>query len=100
MRKNLASDAYEAYGDNRGWKTYDDKPMPQWEELPKEIQTAWEVAESKIFEALVSSLKLDEREMNIIHFSQNYKNSFSNAGVAGHNQILITAKLANALGIE
>jgi hypothetical protein len=41
---SLAQIAYEAYGENRNWKTYDDKPMPKWEDLKPEIQDAWAAA--------------------------------------------------------
>ena len=40
----LAKSSYEAYGDNRNWKTHDDKPMPQWDELSETIREAWRVA--------------------------------------------------------
>ena len=33
--------AYKAYGEHRKWLTYDGKPMPQWEDLKPEIQSAW-----------------------------------------------------------
>lgn len=37
----LAEAAYNAYGDNRRWKNFEDKPMPRWDELPEYIQIAW-----------------------------------------------------------
>lgn len=48
--------AYEAYGENRNWKTYDNKPMPKWEELKPEIQEAWEVAARTVITAYDKAL--------------------------------------------
>jgi hypothetical protein len=39
--ERLAQLGYDAYGRNRQWRTWDDKPMPQWSELTKIIQEAW-----------------------------------------------------------
>jgi hypothetical protein len=36
---------YTLYGNFRDWKTYDDKPMPKWGELPDDIQAAWRSTE-------------------------------------------------------
>ena len=36
--------AYEAYGTSTKWRTYNDKPMPKWEELTERIQVAWRAA--------------------------------------------------------
>lgn len=36
--------AYEAYGQNRGWQSWDGKPMPTWTDLRPDIQIAWQVA--------------------------------------------------------
>ena len=36
--------AYMAYAKFTGGKTYDDKQMPQWQDLPKRIQDAWRAA--------------------------------------------------------
>lgn len=40
----LARAAYQAYGDERGWKTWDDRDMPEWLDLTQEIQLAWSAA--------------------------------------------------------
>jgi len=44
---------YEAYGETAGWKTFDGRPMPSWDELGasdtgKETQRRWEVAAKAI----------------------------------------------------
>lgn len=51
---SLGKIAYEAYSENRNWKTYDDKPMPKWDELRPEIQAAWEAAADKVAELVMS----------------------------------------------
>jgi hypothetical protein len=48
----LAQTGYDAYGKFREWKTYDGKPMLQWDELPLEIKMAWIAAAVAIVESL------------------------------------------------
>lgn len=45
----LAKMGYEAYGSYTNFKTYDDKPMPKWDDLPLRIKNAW-VAVWSIYE--------------------------------------------------
>lgn len=40
----LAILGYQAYGDSAGWKNYQDKPMPTWDELPEAIKGHWRTA--------------------------------------------------------
>lgn len=37
----IAKGAYNAYGGAAGWKNYQDNPMPDWEDLPDNIQEYW-----------------------------------------------------------
>lgn len=37
----FAQSAYAAYGAATGHRTYDDRPMPAWEDLGEQIQAAW-----------------------------------------------------------
>lgn len=37
----LAETAYAAYGASTGHRTYDDRPMPAWEDLGARVQAAW-----------------------------------------------------------
>lgn len=46
--KTLGQIAFEAYGDNRGWKDYRGQPMPQWNKIREEIRYAWEVAAEEV----------------------------------------------------
>lgn len=44
MDKTWGEIAYEAYGNQVEWKNYLGKPMPNWFELPANIQQAWQAA--------------------------------------------------------
>ena len=55
-RRVLGQCGYEAYGETAGWKTFDGRPMPTWEELGltdtgQETRRRWEVAARAIDEA-------------------------------------------------
>ncbi|NEP61462.1 MAG: hypothetical protein F6K31_31675 [Symploca sp. SIO2G7] len=50
--KNTAKQAYEAYAEVTGWKNYQGKLMPQWEELPETIQGAWIASCKKTWDLL------------------------------------------------
>ena len=39
--EQVAKGAYEAYGKVTDFKNFQGNPMPAFEELPKQIQTAW-----------------------------------------------------------
>jgi len=42
--ESLGKVAYEAYGEHRGWSTFNGDVMPQWDEQTPELREAWEVA--------------------------------------------------------
>ncbi len=42
--------AYVAYGVQRNFRTHDDRPMPEWKELPDEIKAAWIAAAGAIWD--------------------------------------------------
>lgn len=43
--KTLGQAGFDAYGDHAGWKAYDGKPMPRWDDaLRADIKEKWEVA--------------------------------------------------------
>lgn len=48
MTNSFARIAYEAYGEKAHWKTYDDKPMPDWEHLGAVVQVRWEAAANAV----------------------------------------------------
>lgn len=52
----ITRDAYQAYGDLRAWKTYDDKPMPSFEALPDDIRDAWQAATKKAIESYTRAI--------------------------------------------
>lgn len=37
----LAETAYQAYGEQAGWKNYQGNPMPTWNDLPEAIRLCW-----------------------------------------------------------
>jgi hypothetical protein len=47
---------YEAYGDKAGWKNYEGKPMPKWDEVPQHIRDKWAAAAKAIGEAIHQSV--------------------------------------------
>lgn len=94
--KKLAQIGYEGYGDNRAWKTYDDRPMPQWEELPESIQDAWVAAFRAVSESFKSGL--DERELAKADHAIDYSKKHSKSGSPGHSEFLFLAKALSWLG--
>ncbi len=49
----LVQTAYGAYGNSVEWKTLRGKPMPTWDELPANRQTAWTAAVAAVAAQLV-----------------------------------------------
>lgn len=50
--RDIAASAYRAYGASTNNKNYQGLPMPKWEELTREIQTAWEAAARQVGECV------------------------------------------------
>jgi hypothetical protein len=44
MEQLLARAAYSAYCEYRGWKSFDGKPLPTWDEVKPDIQAGWQAA--------------------------------------------------------
>lgn len=45
INMQLDKEAYEAYARHTGWKSLaTGSPLPQWDDLSKEIRTAWQVS--------------------------------------------------------
>ena len=42
--RDVAEQAYHAYGDTVGWKNFAGQQMPAFTDLPETIQRAWEAA--------------------------------------------------------
>lgn len=40
----LARDMFNAYNERGGWKTFDGRPVPKWEDLGDEVQARWVAA--------------------------------------------------------
>lgn len=44
MNISIGQIAFEAYSESMGWKTYDGKDIPHWENLSSEVRQAWSAA--------------------------------------------------------
>lgn len=44
IMKNLGQVAYEAYCENRGWKSFNGEPLPHWDNVKEDIRKSWEIA--------------------------------------------------------
>ena len=51
----LGKIAYNAYGDNRGWVTFNGDAMPTWEEQTPELREAWDAAAQAVAAELIPS---------------------------------------------
>jgi hypothetical protein len=49
--EDFAKSAYKAYAANTGNKNFQGNPMPEWEQLPAAIQTAWEASARQIIDS-------------------------------------------------
>ncbi len=54
---------YEAYGNFTGWKTYNGKDMPQWDDLTLNIMRAWQAAGEAIVAHIFSDKDIMEKYM-------------------------------------
>ncbi len=52
MAQTYGEIAYNAYGDERSWKTFSGDPMPNWEHQDPALQRAWEMAAVAIIREL------------------------------------------------
>lgn len=52
---------YEAYGKTAGWKTFDGRRMPSWEEAGDETRRRWHVAAHGILDAYAHAREDSER---------------------------------------
>lgn len=108
--EELAIKAYDAYGTDAGWKTFDGRPMPKWYDLGDAVQAHWREAvyaacasvDPEFLNAHSEPKKVDwryafdDRSMTEIKFAQEYLDKF-NHGTTGHNALVIIAKLAKLL---
>lgn len=40
----LAKHMFDAYGEHCGWKAWDGRPMPRWEDLNEAVRSHWKAA--------------------------------------------------------
>lgn len=53
--RNIAESAYKAYAASTGGKNFRGEPMPEFADLPRPIQIAWESASRQVGDCLASS---------------------------------------------
>lgn len=101
--EEYAQNAYEAYGETTDHKNFQGNPMPDWALLPETIRAAWinsvkqvavDFAIRKAFGDEETLWDLDERERAQVNHAFDYADNHSAAGVPGHGQFLLLAKLA------
>jgi hypothetical protein len=87
----LGQTAYERFAEMH------DAAMPTWDQLPGGLQAAW-IESAKAVRALIwPKLVLDEREMAQCIHAVHYQHQHSAAGVPGHSQFILIAKLFDAI---
>lgn len=87
--KELAQIAFEAYNEQAGGRTWDDKPIPAWQDVGEKVQANWKAATK----ALTQLPPLDDRERATLEGCLDYaKKPY---GDVGHNLKMLVAKLAN-----
>lgn len=91
-------DLYNVYGSVTDFKNFQGNPMPEWNALPDKIKLAWEAVADAKPPAL--DINLGIRETRLIKHALAYDAQFQDAGAPGHNQFILIAKLAKALGIS
>ena len=98
--QEVAKKAYNAYGGVTDFKNFQGNPMPKWEELPPKIQEAWQAACNETLITTFGSYKdlFNDRERLQMEHAASYANKWSDAGVPGHGQFVLIAKLARLLG--
>lgn len=85
---------YESYGRVTGFKNFQGNPMPEWDDLTDTIKSAWAAAA----DACLDYARIEGREHAQIRHAIEYSKQFQDAGIPGHGQFLLIAKLALALG--
>lgn len=59
---DLAKRAYEAYGEEAGWKVFDGKPMKAWEDATPRIRNNWRASAVEIAKLLGCEIIFDREE--------------------------------------
>lgn len=70
--------AFEAYNEAKGGKTYDDKPIPPWDQVGEKVQAGWEAAANAVIEWYDP-----EGELTADSFTDDYDDEESDDGASG-----------------
>lgn len=93
---STAQELYDAYGDHADWKNFQGNAMPAWKDLTDVVRGHWQAVADQ-FEYF--DLELTDREALQVEHAQMYAENFPDAGVPGHVQFMLIAKLARALNL-
>lgn len=74
--------AFESYSEVQEWKTFDGRPIPQWESLSHKIKNAWCVAAAVVIEDHVFNMLKQIKEL-----ADNKDNFISNFDEIDFSQI-------------
>lgn len=85
--------AYDFYNEGTDGLTHDGKPLPKFDEMPERIQVRWQHVGEGFAPFLGENHPFDSREWETICHAKTYAAEFSHAGIPGHGQILLIAKL-------
>lgn len=97
--KSLGQIAFETYVE-AGGITYDGKPIPGWDAVSEKVRRGWSAAASSVLAAAdVAGLPVTVREVAEIKHAIFYAKE-CNHGTAGHDQIMLIAKLSEYLGFS
>jgi hypothetical protein len=59
---DLGKIAYDTYCQKVGWKSFRGEPLPEWKEVPPNIQEAWEGATAEVWSTLMQARMLPHLE--------------------------------------
>ena len=99
----IAKEAFDAYGDEAQWLTWDNKPMPQWDKVGEVVQKRW-VASVKRTEAILLKVDrsnefplLEEKEWDVYSALSKAWNTFIELPLLHPNDNIDFAYHVNAL---
>lgn len=67
---DLAQGAYAAYGQSTGGRNFRGDPMPEWDDLPEAIRTAWQAAAQNVVNTWATQEAADPIEYGEIQISR------------------------------
>lgn len=100
ISSRLAKTMFEGYKAHSNGLTYDNKPIPTWEQLGEDVRQHWIAAAEAGRNAMIESMGLEAYELQQIKLSRFYMNNYSDARFYGHNTLSLLAKIATVFNIR